>query len=372
MTRIVISGTGIYTPENIITNDELVTAFNQYVRDFNEENKEKIEQGEIKALQESSSEFIVKASGIKQRYMVDKEGILDPKRMRPHYPDRGNEEPSIQCEMAVDAARKALEKAGKKPEDVDLLIISCSAFQRAYPSMAIEVQKELGTKGFAYDMSVACSSSIFGMQNAFNSINSGLAKCALVISPEICTGHINFKDRENHFIFGDACSAVVMENVETATSDKQFEVLGMKLLTQFSNNIRNNFGYLNPGEVRKDEIEYLCIQKGRRVFKEVVPLTVKLIQDHLEDMDIGIESVQRFWLHQANKNMNDLILKYLLKRGPTEKEAPLILDEHGNTSSAGLVIAFDKYSDDIKKGEKGILCGFGAGYSAGCISVQRI
>jgi beta-ketodecanoyl-[acyl-carrier-protein] synthase len=238
--------------------------------------------------------------------------------------------------------------------------------------MAIEVQKELGTQGFAYDMSVACSSSIFGIQNAYNSINSGLAKCALVLSPEICTGHINFTDRETHFIFGDACSAVVLENVETATSEKQFEILGMKLLTQFSNNIRNNFGYLNPGEERKDEKEYLCIQKGRRVFKEVVPLTVKLIQGHLEDMDIGIDSVKRFWLHQANKNMNDLILKYLLKREAHEDEAPLILDEYGNTSSAGLVIAFDKYSDDFKKGEKGILCGFGAGYSAGAISVQRV
>lgn len=371
MTRIVISGTGIYTPKNQISNEELVEAFNKYVGEFNQENKEKIKSGEVEALQESTSEFIVKASGIKKRYWLDKEGVLDSKRMRPYFPNRGNDEPSIQAEIAVDAARTALKKAGKKPEDVDLLIISCSAFQRSYPSMAIEVQKELGTRGFAYDMSVACSSSIFGMQNAYNSINSGLVGCALVISPEICTGHINFKDRETHFIFGDACSAVVMENAKTATSEKQFEILGMKLLTQFSNNIRNNFGYLNPGEERKDEKEYLAVQKGRRVFKEVVPLTVKLIQGHLEDMDMGVETVKRFWLHQANKNMNDLILKYLLKREASEKEAPLILDEYGNTSSAGLVIAFDKYSDDFKKGEKGILCGFGAGYSAGCISVRR-
>lgn len=371
MTKIVISGTGIYTPKNHVSNEELVESFNKYVREFNEENKDKIVKSEVTALQESSPDFIVKASGIKNRYFIDKKGILDSKRMRPHYPNRENDEPSIQCEIAVEAAKIALEKAGKKPEEIDLLIISCSAFQRSYPSMAIEVQKELGTMGFAYDMSVACSSSIFGMQNAFNSVNSGLAKCALVISPEICTGHINFADRETHFIFGDACSAVVIENAETATSEKQFEILGMKLLTQFSNNIRNNFGYLNPGEERKDETEYLCIQKGRRVFKEVVPLTVKLIQGHLEEMDIGLESVKRFWLHQANKNMNDLILKYLLKREALEEEAPLILDEYGNTSSAGLVIAFDKYSDDFKKGEKGILCGFGAGYSAGCISIQR-
>ncbi len=372
MTKVVISGTGIYTPKNQVSNEELVASFNKYVREFNLKNKVKIDNGEVEALHESSSDFIIKASGIKGRYFIDKKGILDSKRMRPHYPSRGNEELSIQCEMAVDAAKKALKKAGKKPEDVDLLIIACSAFQRSYPSMGIEVQKELGTGGFAYDMSVACSSSIFGMHNAYNSITSGLVGCALVISPEICTGHINFTDRETHFIFGDACSAVVMENVETATSEKQFEILGMKLLTQFSNNIRNNFGYLNPGEVRKDESEYLCIQKGRRVFKEVVPLTVKLIQGHLEDMDMGVESVKRFWLHQANKNMNDLILKYLLKREASDFEAPLILNEYGNTSSAGLVIAFDRYSDDFKKGEKGILCGFGAGYSAGAISVERI
>ena len=366
MSQVVISCTGFYIPKYQITNDEIVNSFNAYVRNFNKNNPEK------EPLAESSADFIVKASGIKNRFVMEKEEILDINRMRPHFPKRNDDEMSLQCEMAVEAARAALEKANRKPADVDCLIISCSAFQRGYPGISTEVQKFLGTKGFAFDMSMACSSGIFGILNAYNSVKNGQAKVALVITPEINSAHINFKDRETHFIFGDAASATVIEKKETAKTDNLFEILGIKLITSFSNNIRNNFGYLNRCEDDLESFDKLCIQKGRRVFKEVVPVAVSLITDHLKEMNFSIERVKRFWLHQANGPMNQLILKYLLGREATHEEAPLILDQYANTSSSGVLIAFNKYQNDFKPGDLGIISAFGAGYSAGCMTVRKV
>lgn len=106
MHKAVISGTGLYTPANSISNDELVASFNAYVQQFNADNAAAIERGEVEALSESSSAFIEKASGIKSRFVIDKDGILDPQRMVPRIPERANDEWGILCEMAVGAARK--------------------------------------------------------------------------------------------------------------------------------------------------------------------------------------------------------------------------------------------------------------------------
>ena len=219
MKQVVISGTGLFTPSQSISNEELVTAFNTYVGQFNAENKAQIEAGEIEALAESDSGFVEKASGIKSRYVIDKEGVLDPSRMKPYIPERSNEAPSLQCEMAVAAAKQALQAAGKTAEDVDAVIVACSNMQRAYPAVAVEVQMALGIQGFAYDMNVACSSATFGIQAAVNAIQSGSARSVLMVNPEICSAHLNFCDRDSHFIFGDACTAVLLESADTATSD---------------------------------------------------------------------------------------------------------------------------------------------------------
>mgnify|MGYP006192253217 CR=1 FL=1 len=245
MHNVVISGTGLYTPANSISNDELVESFNTYVQQFNAENAAAIASGEVEALSESSSGFIEKASGIKSRFVMDKDGILDPQRMAPRLPERSNDEWSVLCQMAVGAAEQALQRAGKTAADIDGVIVACSNLQRPYPAIAIEVQQALGIAGFGFDMNVACSSATFGIQTACNSVQLGQARAVLVISPEICTGHLNFRDRDSHFIFGDAATAVLVERADLATSAHQFDIVGTKLITQFSNNIRNNFGFLN-------------------------------------------------------------------------------------------------------------------------------
>ncbi|MFF7708326.1 beta-ketoacyl-ACP synthase III [Pseudomonas sp. NPDC007930] len=372
MHKAVISGTGLYTPPHSISNDELVAAFNTYVNQYNDQHAAAIERGEAEALAESSAAFIEKASGIQSRYVMDKTGILDPQRMKPRLPERGNDEPSILCEMAVSAARQALQRAGRTAADVDAVIVACSNLQRPYPAIAIEVQQALGIAGFGFDMNVACSSATFGIQTACNAVQLGQARAVLVVDPEICTGHLNFRDRDSHFIFGDAATAVLVERADLASSAHQFDIVGTKLLTQFSNNIRNNFGFLNRAEEGPAlAAEKLFVQEGRKVFREVCPMVAELIGQHLAEQGIAVEAVQRFWLHQANLSMNQLIVKKLLGRDAEPHEAPVILDRYANTSSAGSVIALHLHQDDLPSGALGVLSSFGAGYSIGSVILRK-
>ncbi|KPA88591.1 beta-ketoacyl-ACP synthase III [Pseudomonas sp. RHF3.3-3] len=372
MHNVVISGTGLYTPANSISNEELVHSFNTYVQQFNEENAAAIERGEVQALTESSAAFIEKASGIKSRFVMDKDGILDPRRMKPRLPERSNDEWSILCQMSVAAAEQALQRAGRTAADIDGVIVACSNLQRAYPAIAIEVQEALGIQGFGFDMNVACSSATFGIQNACNSVQLGQARAILMVNPEICTGHLNFRDRDSHFIFGDAATAVIIERADLATSAHQFDIVSTKLLTQFSNNIRNNFGFLNrAGEEGIDARDKLFVQEGRKVFRDVCPMVAELISEHLQENQLNVGDVKRFWLHQANLSMNHLIVKKLLGRDATAEEAPVILDTYANTSSAGSVISFHKNQDDLAAGSLAVLSSFGAGYSIGSVILRK-
>jgi len=372
MHKVVISGTGLYTPANSISNDELVASFNTYVQQFNQTNSEAIARGELQALAESSSAFIEKASGIKSRFVMDKTGILDPNRMRPYFPERSNESPSILCEMATAAARQALERAGRSAADIDGVIVACSNLQRAYPAIAIEVQAALGIEGFGWDMNVACSSATFGIASACGLLQSGQARAILLVNPEICSGHLNFRDRDSHFIFGDAATALLLERKDLATSNQQWEVIGSKLATRFSNNIRNNFGFLNRAEdANSAALDKLFVQEGRKVFKEVCPMVAELIEAHLAEHKLAASDIARFWLHQANLTMNQLIARRVLGREASESEVPVILDRYANTSSAGSVIAFHLHQEDLPKGAQGVLCSFGAGYSIGSVLLKR-
>ena len=373
MSKVVISGTGLYTPSQSISNEELIASFNAYVQQHNAQNAAAIASGEVVALEESSVAFIEKASGIKSRFVMNKEGVLDINRMVPSLPERSDEEPSIMCEMAVAAATQALERAGRTAADIDAVICAASNMQRGYPAMAVEIQNALGIDGYGYDINVACSSATFGIQAAVTAIQSGQARSVLVVNPEITSGHLNWRDRDSHFIFGDACTAIIVERADLATSKHQFEIVGLKLKTQFSNNIRNNFGFLN----RADESgigkpDKLFRQQGRKVFKDVCPMAAAVITSTVMAADIAIPDVKRYWLHQANLNMNLLIARMILGRDASPEESPTILDTYANTSSAGSIIAFHKYQDDLEAGNVGVICSFGAGYSIGCVVVKKL
>ena len=367
-----ITGTGVFTPELSISNAELVVAFNAYADRFNAENADAIAAGEIEAKAHSSEEFILKASGIERRYVMDKDGILDPAVMHPLLRQRSDDEPSIMAEMGIDAANKALAAAGKTAADVGAVICAASNLERAYPAVAIEIQELLGVEGFAFDMNVACSSATFGIQAAADMVRSGSIKSALVVNPEICSAHLEWRDRDCHFIFGDVATATLIERAEDATGP-YFEIRSTRCATEFSNNIRNNNGYLRrsrpAGMVDRRDMQFM--QNGRKVFKEVLPMVSSHIAGHMGDEGVKAGELKRLWLHQANKSMNDFIGKKVLGRDPEPGEQPNILQDYANTSSAGSIIAFSQNSDDMQSGDLGIICSFGAGYSVGSVIVER-
>ncbi|MFL0356974.1 beta-ketoacyl-ACP synthase III [Erythrobacter sp. GH1-10] len=369
--RPVISSTGLFTPEESITNEELVESFNTFVDLHNERNADAIAAGEIEPLQHSSVEFIEKASGIKARHVMAKAPVLDPDIMAPRWDERSNDELSIMAEIGVKAARQALDRAGRKPEDVDAVLCAASNMQRAYPAMAIEIQQALGIEGFGFDMNVACSSATFGIQTAADYVRSGNAKSVLVVSPEITSGHLNWRDRDSHFIFGDVATAVLVEDAAIAP-EQHWDILSTKLKTVFSNNIRNNFGFLNRAHPESaGEPDKLFVQEGRKVFKEVVPMVAQMIIDEAEKLQMDPATLRRLWLHQANAGMNRLIAQRVLGHEANDDESPTVLDTYGNTSSAGSIIAFHLNSDDLAAGDTGLICSFGAGYSAGTVFVRK-
>ncbi len=367
-----ISGSGLWAPAEPVENRELVESLSVAVERWNREHAAEIEAGELEARDLPSERFIVKASGVHRRRFLDRAGVLDPERQRPRLPLRKESEPSIQCEIAVHAIHEALERAGRRPEQVDAVLVACSNLQRAYPAVAIEVQDALGAGGWAYDLNVACSSATFGIQAAVDAVARGHARCAVVVNPEITSGHNNFELRDYHFIFGDACTAVVIEPADGCRSPHAFEVLSTRLRTRFSNNIRNDFGFLNHcEEPARDPHALRFRQHGRQVAREVCPIVVDHIREHLTELDLEPGDMARFWLHQANLGMNQLIARSLLGRPAEPDEAPTVLDEYANTSSAGSVIAFHEHHADLGPGDHGLLCSFGAGYSVGSVVLRR-
>jgi beta-ketodecanoyl-[acyl-carrier-protein] synthase len=369
---VVISGTGLYTPEHVITNEELVAAYNSWANNYNAEHSEQIERGELEAKPRSSVDFIDKASGIHQRFAYVKEGILDVRRMRPLIPERPEEALSDQAEMALHAARDAIKASGKSPADIDAVIVSCAYTQRSYPAIAIEVQNELGINGFAFDMLVACSAATFALHRGYEMVAAGTAKSVLLINPELTSPQVNYCDRDSHFIFGDVATAAVVERKDTCTSSLSYEILSTRAMTQFSSNVRSNMGYLSRvNDVDPFGPDKLFHQNGRRVFKEVCPMAEQHLRSHVKSLRFTIPEIKRWWLHQANINMNRMISRKILGREATSKEAPVVLDRYANTASAGSLIAFHLHNRDLAEGDLGVICSFGAGYSIGSLIVRK-
>jgi beta-ketodecanoyl-[acyl-carrier-protein] synthase len=369
---VVISGAGLWRPPYSISNAELVAAYNAWADRFNAEHAAEIAAGTLESRPHSSVEFIEKASGIRSRYTYVKDGTLDPSRMRPRIPHRGEDELSHQAEMALHAARIALANARKAPADIDMVIVSCAYTERAYPAIAIEVQHALGIEGSGFDMLVACSAATFALQRAVDALKAGSARGVLVINPELTSPQVNYCDRDSHFIFGDVATAVVLERAESCRSAHSYAVLGSRALTLYSNNIRSSFGYVARAE-DTDPFgpENLFHQNGRKVFKEVCPMAADHLEAQIRTVGLEVGDIRRWWLHQANINMNQLITRRLLGRDATVDEAPIVLDEFANTASAGSIIAFCLHHEDLAAGDHGVICSFGAGYSIGSLVVRK-
>ena len=166
---------------------------------------------------------------------------------------------------------------------------------------------------------------------------------------------------------------MVLQDESTVTVP-HFKIIGTQLDTQYSNHIRNNNGFLTHAETKNNQPTplHLFYQQGRKVFKEVTPLVVEHIHRHLQNLNISADSLKRFWLHQANKTMNELICKRILNKNFEEQFAPIILDQYANTSSAGSIICFHLHHADFTSGDQGLICSFGAGYSVGSVTIEKV
>jgi beta-ketodecanoyl-[acyl-carrier-protein] synthase len=292
--------------------------------------------------------------------------------MCPNIPERAPDQLSDQAEMSVAAAKQALENASKKASDIGAVIVSCAYTQRAYPAIAIEVQDELGIEGFGFDMLVACSAATFAVQRAYEMIAAGTVDSVLVINPELTSPQVNYCDRDSHFIFGDVATAIIVEKADTCIASHSYEIVSTKAVTQYSSNIRSNFGHINRANDLDPFIEdRLFRQNGRKVFKDVCPMAADHIESHIAEHHLTPQDINRWWLHQANINMNNLIARKLLGRDPSMQEAPIVLDTYANTASAGSIIAFCLNHEDLSSGDLGLLCSFGAGYSIGSVVLRK-
>ncbi|MCO5163121.1 MAG: beta-ketoacyl-ACP synthase III [Mesorhizobium sp.] len=374
MQRVIISGIGVEIPEATITNEELVASFNAWI---DQQNEERAAKGEP-PLPKSNTDFIVYASGVKNRHVHTRDGILDVDRMAPRIPPRGDDELSVMAEFGVASAKRALDHAGvTDPLSVDMVICAASHQQRPYPAVAVEIQKALGASGAAFDMSLGCSSAAAGLHIASNLVRTGAQKRVLVVTPEIITAHLNFRDRQTHFIFGDASAAMVVEAIgEGDVRPGRFEVMDTRSWTQFSNNIRSNFGFLiRSGQDDTSVVDMegnMIKQVGNKVFKEVTVAAHKFISAFLADHGMTVEDVRRYWLHQANGRMNAMIMKLALGYEADADRAPMVLEKLGNTAAAGAVVALKQYHEDMQPGDFGMLCAFGAGYSIGGAILRKM
>jgi len=366
MKRVQISGIGITIPEASISNDDLVDSFNRWVE---AENSGRSARGEA-LLQGSSADFIYHASGIANRHVHSPDGILDVERMAPRIAAREDDELSVLAEFGAAAAKAALADAGIDASEVDLVICASSHLQRMYPAISIEIQKEIGANGAAFDLSLGCSSAAAGLHVAYNLVRTGAHGRALVVTPELITAHLDFRDRQTHFIFGDAATAMLVEPLEEGEEARgRFEIVDTRNWTQFSNNIRSNFGYLN--RAAEDDVSRvttkgnLIKQQGNRVFKDVTVASHRFIVDFLAEHGHSPRTIRRFWLHQANARMNQMILKLAFGEEVGHDRAPMVLERLGNTAAAGAVVALAENHRDMKPGDFGLLCTYGAGYSIG-------
>lgn len=366
MSRVSLSGIGTEIPAASISNEELVDSFNRWVA---AENPRRLEKG-LEPLAESDTGFIEYASGIKHRHVYERSGILDPERMTPRIPARGDDELSVMAEFGLAAAKKALAHAGVSGQDVDMVICAASHHQRPYPSIGVEIQQQLGAGGAGFDMNLGCSSALAALHVATSLVRAGAHRRVLIVTPELITGHLNFRDRHTHFIFGDASVAMLVEAMgEGESRPGRFEIVDTRSWTQFSSAIRTNFGFLS--RAAQEDSSFLDMegnmikQVGNKVFKEVTVAGHRFIVDFLAEHDHTPDTVRRFWLHQANARMNAMILKLSFGHDVGHDRAPMVLERLGNTAAAGAIVALKENHEDMKPGEHGLLCAFGAGYSIG-------
>lgn len=300
--RSIIAGCGSYLPKNVVTNDDLAKVV------------------------ETSHDWIVERTGIHQRHFVEK----------------GQE---LCSDLATQAAKNALEMAGVKAEDVDLIVLGTTTPDLTFPSTATIVQNKLGnTKGFAFDVSAVCSGFLTGLNVADSYIRSGQVKTAVVIGAETASHLLDMSDRRTCVLFGDGAGAVVLQATSDTSHDRGILGIHMKSDGRFKDVLYVDGGVGTTGNVGKIQMQ------GQEMFRHAVTKLASSAQETLERHKISPDQLDWLVPHQANIR----IIQGLAKKFNIPYEKVIVtVDKHANTSAASIPLALDDAvrSGKIKQGD---------------------
>lgn len=309
-----ILGTGSYLPENIMTNND------------------------IAKLVETSDEWIRERTGIKSRHLTD-QGTVS---------------------MAAEASKRAMEAAGTKPDDLDMILFATVTPDYLFPSAACQLQSEIDAQSaVCMDLNAACSGFIFALNTAAAYVQSGIYQKILVVGAETLSKIIDWEDRSTCILFGDGAGAAVVGADETGIEAMDMGCDGSKGMVLYceGNPLQNPLVSQTPDgqKLRMD---------GQEVFKFAIRKIPDTIRKVLSAGKTTIEDVDHFIMHQANQRILASAAKTL--KIPEEK-MPMNMDVCGNIAAASIPILLDECSRSgkIKKGDKVLLCAFGGGLSWG-------
>jgi 3-oxoacyl-[acyl-carrier-protein] synthase III len=322
MIRSAVRGFGASLPARVVTNREL--------------------EGQV----ETSDEWIVQRTGIRQRYIAG--------------------EGETTASLGTAAARAALDRAGLTPDDIDLISLATSTPDNTFPATAVEIQNRLGMHhGAAFDMQAVCTGFVFAMATADAYIRGGLAKRAIVIGAETFSRLLDWEDRTTCVLFGDGAGAVVLEAVEGKgdTSDRGILTAHLR-----SDGAHKEKLYVDGGPSTTGTVGHLRMQ-GREVFKHAVGNITDVIVAAFDATGLAIEDLDWLVPHQANIRIIEGSAK---KLGIPMEKVVVTVDQHGNTSAASIPLALAQAAGDgrIKEGDLVLLEAMGGGFTWGSVLLR--
>ena len=315
-----IIGTGSYVPAQIVTNDDL------------------------SKIVETNDQWIRSRTGIGERRIATDDSTSD---------------------MAAKAAKKAIEQAGIDPAQIDLIILGTSSPDYCFPNGACEIQAKVGAVNAAcFDISSACTGFVFALSTAHAYISSGLYKTALVVGADLLSKLVDWTDRSTCVLFGDGAGAAVLKAEETGIIDMMMGADGTKgdVLACTSRTVGNFLTGTKP------ELGFMTMD-GQEVFKFAVRKVPESVMELLQRTGTKKEDIKYYVLHQANERIIEAAARRL--KEPMEK-FPMTISQFGNTSTASIPLLLDDMirKDMLKKGDKIIMSGFGAGMTWGAVLME--
>lgn len=322
MIRSVVRGFGAALPKKVMTNQD------------------------IEKIVDTTDEWIVQRTGIKQRYIAG--------------------EGETTSSLGEAAARAALQNAGIQPDEIDLIIVATSTPDNTFPATAVNIQNRLGmTSGFAFDVQAVCSGFVYAMATADLYIRGGMAKRVLVIGAETFSRILDWTDRTTCVLFGDGAGAIVLEagEGEGKTSDRGILTSNLR-----SDGAHKDKLYVDGGPSTTGTVGHLRME-GREVFKHAVGMITDVIEAAFQATGTTVDDLDWLVPHQANRRIIDGSAK---KLGIPGEKVVVTVDQHGNTSAASIPLALADAAADgrIKKGDLVMLEAMGGGFTWGAVLLR--